>query len=459
MTIENNDPVIAAARRTVDEYRMLDGAKGVLVAVSGGSDSMCLLHVMRLLLQDTGITLGAVHVNHMIRGKAADSDEEFVKNACMELGIPCSCYRRDVPAVSAQTSESEEECGRRLRYEIFTCAPQDHVVAVAHNMNDSAETVLFNLARGTGMKGLGGIPPVRDRIIRPLIDVSKDDILSFCERYGIGYVTDATNDDTNISRNRIRHAVIPQLTKINPAAIENIARCSKLVRNENELLEDLARELLDSAVVSGKLMTDALQRAHPVLRSKALRLFLTDNGVRTAEYRHIDFISDNTGKDFSITLPGGRILNGNKDLISFVDSDPIPCAPRETVIDTLPFETCFLSYKITVSALDSLPQGDANGTTEYYADLDKTDFPLSLTGRRDGDSLKTSARSHTKSFKKLCGERKIGARERSGLPVIRNGDGVPIVIHPFGTDLRFRADATSKNILRISIGGCKDEQA
>ncbi|MCM1544504.1 MAG: tRNA lysidine(34) synthetase TilS, partial [Ruminococcus sp.] len=169
---------------TIEKYDMLTNVKSVVVGVSGGADSICLLHFLSKIREKYGIVLSAVHINHNIRGEEAKRDENFVRCFCNSLGIECHVFSIDVPKLAKDLSLSEEECGRKVRYECFNKINAD-AVAVAHTLSDSIETVIFNLTRGTGLKGVCGIPPVRDNIIRPLIEITRDEVEEYCEMIGL----------------------------------------------------------------------------------------------------------------------------------------------------------------------------------------------------------------------------------------------------------------------------------
>ena len=174
----------------------------VVAAVSGGSDSMAMLTALNMLKAEYGFTLCAAHVNHCLRGNDADSDEAFVCEKCREMGVELYVKKADVRRLAAEKGIGLEECGRQVRYEFFESLGDDVIIATAHNLSDKTETFLFNFSRGSALRGLCSIPAVRGNVVRPLIDCSKAEILEFCEKNGIEYVTDATNSDVDYSRNR-----------------------------------------------------------------------------------------------------------------------------------------------------------------------------------------------------------------------------------------------------------------
>ncbi len=223
----------------------------ITVGFSGGSDSMALLHT---LAECVGADkLCAVHVNHGIRGNEADCDEAFCKSVCEKLGVDFVPIHVDIPTVSKEEKTGLEECARKYRYRAFFDVSKQkniHVIATAHNARDNAEAVLFNLCRGTGVKGISGIPVKRYEegflIIRPIIKADKADILQYLEKNNLSYVTDATNDDTDYTRNYIRHEILPRLSRVNTAFIENISNFSDILSNTDEYISEKADQFIKS---------------------------------------------------------------------------------------------------------------------------------------------------------------------------------------------------------------------
>ena len=222
----------------------------ITVGFSGGSDSMALLHT---LAECVGADkLCAVHVNHGIRGKDADDDEAFCKSVCKKLGVDFTSVHLDIPTVSNEEKTGLEECARKYRYRAFFDVSKQkniRVIATAHNANDNAEAVLFNLCRGTGVKGISGIPVKRYEegflIIRPIIKADKADILDYLEKNNLSYVTDGTNDDTDYTRNYIRHEILPRLARINTAFVENISNFSDILSWTDEYISERSDEFLE----------------------------------------------------------------------------------------------------------------------------------------------------------------------------------------------------------------------
>lgn len=235
---------------TIKEYRMLEPGSRVIAALSGGADSVCLLAVLLELKKEWNLDIRAVHVHHGLRGAEADRDAEFAKNLCERYSVPIHIIRADVRKIAEEKGLSEEEAGRMVRYESFEREAESWEagngvrIAVAHHAGDQAETILHNLFRGSGLAGLKGIPYVRGRIIRPLLDVEKDEILKWLKERGLDFVQDSTNASGDYTRNRIRRELLPEIeSKVNAGAAGNILRMGKMAAMADSYLqkEALAR--------------------------------------------------------------------------------------------------------------------------------------------------------------------------------------------------------------------------
>ena len=222
----------------MDNSLLSPGTK-VIVGVSGGADSVCLLRILLELKEVLALDVRCVHIEHGIRGEESRRDMDFVKCLCQELNVPLKIYEFDIPKRAAQTGMTVEEAGRYARYEAFNTeleACGADVIAVAHHLNDQAETVLFNMSRGSGLKGVSGMAPVNGRIIRPLLAVTREQIEEYLSKLGQEYCTDSTNKDVVYSRNGIRQLVLPELERIVTGASEHIARAADEIREADEYI-------------------------------------------------------------------------------------------------------------------------------------------------------------------------------------------------------------------------------
>ena len=258
-------------RPFMERWGMLPPSGGtMLVAVSGGRDSVCLLHYLATMPRD--FSVAAAHLDHGQR-PTAGRDVAFVRQLCRELDVPLTVEQADVPALARQRGVGLEEAGRMARYGFFRRTADSlgaQRIATAHHAADQAETVLLNLVRGTGMQGLAGIPPVRGRIVRPLLETSRDDIETYLKTHGLSHVEDETNRDTSLGRNRLRREVMPRLAELHDGAAANICRTAELLRQEDAFLDSLAVDYLPQEGLTAS--RERLRSAPEVLRLRALRL-------------------------------------------------------------------------------------------------------------------------------------------------------------------------------------------
>ena len=208
---------------TITEYGMVSPDIRIVVGVSGGADSIALLHYLHTHFPDSVV---AAHVNHCLRGAESERDEQFVYSFCKERRIPLFVCREEVAVLAKEQKQSIEDCGRAVRYDFFHSLLKSDTdrIATAHTLSDTAETVLFHLARGSGVKGLAGIPPVRGQIIRPLISITREEVEQYCQHYGLSYVEDSTNASLEYTRNRIRHRVIPAMAEVHPVKYNGLSK-------------------------------------------------------------------------------------------------------------------------------------------------------------------------------------------------------------------------------------------
>ena len=389
----------------MERWGMLPPEGGVLLcAVSGGRDSVCLLHYLAAIAPQRGFTVAAGHLNHQMRPEAR-RDEDFVRELCRTLGVAFYTEAAPVYETAARWGLGVEETGRRLRYE-FLFRTADAIgadrIATAHHAQDQAETVLLNLLRGTGPEGLGGIPPVRGRIVRPLLQTSRAEIEDYLQENGLSHVEDSTNEDTHYARNRLRRELWPQLETINPALTKAIGRTAEILRRENDYLDTLAAERLppEGAAVE----TAALLAAPEALRPRMVRLLLDrmPTGKKDVGAVHIEAV---------LTLAAGG--GGTLDLPAGLRAVCRKGRLRLTVREEAPLE------KILV-------QG-RNVWGQYEITL-RGGREQSVTVRVWRGSDRIGAERGSRSVKRLLADAGIAAEERRGAPVVCV-DGVPRAVY------------------------------
>lgn len=244
--------MINKIKQYINKYNMLEKGDQIIVGVSGGADSVCLFHVLSELSESYGITLFVVHVNHGIRGKEADRDEAFVRSLCKERGVSFTAVLKDIPLIAKTQGLSLEEAGRITRYEVFNQylnAYKCNKVAIAHNKNDNAETILFNLFRGSALTGLTGINPVRGNIIRPLLCLERQEIEAFLSNRSAGYLDDSTNFTLDYTRNKIRHGILKSASEVNNQAVAHISGAGDSLMETYEFIEKITLKAMDRVLV------------------------------------------------------------------------------------------------------------------------------------------------------------------------------------------------------------------
>ena len=380
----------------------------VVCAVSGGADSVALLFGLYLLKEKLGIRLSAAHFNHNLRGEESDGDEAFVREFCHRYDIELFVGSGRVTA----GKKGLEAAAREARYGFFESLPGK--IATAHTADDNAETVLLHLVRGTGLKGLGAIAPQRDRIIRPMLSITRQEVQAFLEEYHLGFREDSSNSTDQFLRNRLRHHVMPLLKQENPRLAENLSAMALRLRQDEHALSDLSQTEPE---------VEALRAMPPALRSRALERFLKENGVKEPEAAHIaqaEALVFSEKPSAFARFPGGVMVSRRYGLLVAQRE----LATLEAVCLTCPGKAEFGAYTILCEPAAEME----NSATVFTVDAEGA---LTVRPRRTGDALRLS--SGTKTLKKLFIDRKIPAADRDHIPVITDERGV-LAVYGIGAD-------------------------
>ena len=399
---------------------MLPVGGTVIAAVSGGADSVCLLHILHRLSAEVGFTLHAVHFNHQIRGAEADRDQEFVRKMCVELGVPCHIGSENVPEYAQSHGIGHEDAGRVLRYAFFDkIADQIGAdrVATAHNGDDNCETVLMNMTRGAGLRGLCGIPPVRGRIVRPLLTVSRSEIEQYLIDNNLPHVEDSTNSHDDYTRNRIRHQVMPVLRGINPDFVSKICEMTQLLSLDRDYLEAKAAKLLHG----GTLSVSELRQSPEPIAARAVRM-MCPHTPSVAQTEDILTLVRGERPSGEVYLTGGRAVR-EYDVLRFDDSKTSEKLTDFAIFDGLVRDIPEIG--MTVRCRESVCDKIIYKSLNLF--LFKTDGlcgTITVGSRREGDRITLAGRNVTKSVKKLMIEEKIPLSRRELVPVLRDDRGV-----------------------------------
>ena len=395
------------------EYAMITPGDRIICAVSGGADSMALLWSMYLLKEKLEIELAAAHFNHHLRGEESDADEAFVREFCQRFEIPLY-----VGGAQVQPGKKGlEAAAREARYAFFATLPGK--IATAHTADDNAETVLMHLVRGTGLKGLGGIAPVTASLIRPMLAVTRQDVLELLQEYAIRYRTDSSNQTDAFLRNRLRHHVMPLLQEENPRLAENLSAMALDLREEEAALTSLSQTGEEKTVSQLTQMPQALRRRY-------LQALLQNSGVREPERSHIALAEALVFSDkpsARACFPGNVILERRYDrLCAVCDAQlPVPVAVQCPGVTDLP------DWGLR---LVCTPATQNENTPECFTVA--CDGPVWVRPRMSGDAISLSG--GTKSLKKLFIDRKIPASLRHMVPVLADETAV-LGVYGIGANL------------------------
>lgn len=395
------------------ENQMEDMYSGAILGFSGGADSSALLH----LLKDKTKNLVCVHINHMIRGDEANRDEAFARDICQKYGVRLLTYKVDVPAISKERKKGLEETAREIRYEIFNSllekSPEYKCIVTAHNLDDSLETVIFNFARGTGPRGLIGIMPRQGKLYRPLVAASKREILEYCEKNNIPYVTDSTNSDTAYTRNHIRHNIIPALEKINPDVLGASKRLSSILTSDEEYFNKLCDKVIEENKIENKIDLTLLNSLE---RSVASRLFAKILGAPIDYCSVVSCIElAKKGEAGSLlNLPNGISFKIERGYAHFLKTSDLK--EQSYKIELKNGLNTIEQISMVIAVNDSTEPEGYTLNCELSLDAQKIKAPLYARQKMDGDTIKSG--KMTKKLKKLFVDKHIPSHLRTKIPVI-----------------------------------------
>lgn len=414
----------------MEQWDMLPPRGGtILCALSGGRDSVCLTHYLKELSKERDFTVAAAHFNHQMR-PTAERDEGFVKRLCEEWKIPLYTGRGDVHAAAKDNGWSGEEAARRLRYD-FLEKTADEIgaqrIATAHHLEDQAETVLLNLLRGAGPEGLGGIPPVRGRLVRPLLQTPRCEVETYLAQQKLSYVDDETNDEACFTRNRLRLQVWPELEQLHPGGAEHIARTAQLLRRENDFLNALAAEYLPDE--GTEVSCEALKQAPEVLRPRMMRLLLERTAAGRKDFGtvHYEMLVHLVESDGVLDLPGGVRAVCRQGILRLEQKRPVP--EEKTLQEQIDWGDYTIRCR---KRTGNFPEKEDT----ILLNCGKINQSIQVRSFDSGDRLTLPGTRGSRSVKRLLAERGIPPEKRQQIPVFCMGE-CPIAVYGVGTDVKF----------------------
>lgn len=415
--------------QTIKKFNMLSNGDNVLLAVSGGADSMLMLNYFVNNEKELGVSIKVAHIEHGIRGQASIDDALFVKCFCENNGIEYHQLNIDAVNEAKESRLGVEEYSRNKRYEFFDTIKCDKI-ATAHNLTDNIETITFRAVRGSGLKGICGIPAVRGKIIRPLIELSSSEIRSYCDNNNIEYRVDLSNLDSNYSRNKIRNKVMPKLMEINPN-FEN--KISALINDVNEVydfVESFADENYKLALEDDKLNKEYLSKLPSVIVKEILIKYFESHSI-SLDRLHIEEVNKLLHKTGKYQIEGYSFAVSDQKYLRYANFQPS--------------DIC-LDYDYQILNINEFIATNV----DFYFDYDKITGKLFFRKRQEGDCITPANRNCSKSLKKLFNELKIPVEKRDAVPIICDDLGA-VAIFGYCVDERVKLDSTTKNVITFKF--------
>lgn len=477
--------LMKAVKATIIKHSMIKSGDAVLAAVSGGADSIALLHILLKYSPEFDLRLGIAHVNHGLRGAQSDRDAEFVECVAKNLNLPCFSKKTDVKEFSIHHKLSTEEAGRILRHKFLNETAREHgfdKIALGHQKDDMAETVLINILRGSGPQGISGIPPKRDMFIRPLINISRSDIEYFLQSENIAHISDSSNMDPQFLRNRIRHSLIPLLaSEYNSEIVANLSRTAEIIRDEQTWLDSVIDPLFQEIQLPGdnsniRLLIPELKKIPTAAARRIIRkaVFKVKGNLHGVGFMHMDAILElinSENKTFQLDFPGpvrikckndtleivrrknkGRIKNHTRQngvqqtWFEYIITNPQTVFVRET--DQLIHLTELSSRE--VSWLKKSNSYAVTDPKEAYMDMVSLCYPLLVRSFRPGDRFRPLGLSGFQKLKKFFINNKVPFSHRKNIPILECS-GKIIWIAGYRIDDSVKIKSSTQKVLKARL--------
>lgn len=475
----------------VGKWQMIKKNERILVGVSGGADSVCLIHMLVQMKEEMGAELVIVHVHHMLRGETADEDCKFVENLAKSYGLPFYLVKKDVKREAARQRISEEEAGRNIRYGAFYEIAEKTKctkIAVAHHMDDQAETLLFHLFRGAGLRGLCGMMPVREMIIRPLLCLSRREILSYLAQNNIPFQTDETNEEDNYSRNIIRHHILPfAKEQINSRAVEHAAEAAGHLQEVQEYVDGMVQAAYEAAVRGDCIMLEVFSGYGPFIQKQVIRKILGNlaGSLKDIESVHVEKVLQLCGMENGkyIMLPYGLAAARQYGKVRIFHGD-MENVPGGTCIlcigtgDDTPPVTCYytqenMTYQVTISVVTD--ENRVEGIRKAFLrpgvqiseemkknctkcmDCGKINNTLFLRFPQEGDYMQIHRGGNTKKLNRIFIDEKVPFHNRGKTPVLADGSHILWIAGLGRISEAYKVTEDTKKVLVCEWTACGDD--
>jgi tRNA(Ile)-lysidine synthase len=446
--------------KTIKKHSMLSGKETVVIGLSGGPDSVCLLHVLNYLKDMFMLNLHALYIDHGLRVKETPAEIDFCRRLCENLTVPFIKKTINVNTYVKEQKLNKQEAARELRYITFEETANEinaHKIALGHTADDQAETLLMRLLRGSGLTGLSGIPPVRKNIIRPLIEIGREEIEQFLDKEKIEFIIDSSNLRETYLRNKIRRSILPILKELNPGIIETLSNTALIFRDEERYFDIIVKKIL---VEITKMKTDEtiklsltpLEVMDKVLIRRVLRGAIDETkGLRGISFLHIEDIIElikNGQSGDRLYLPKGLRVIKEYELLTLT-SEITQRLNSYTLM--VPGEVFLKESKAVLRAsLSNAVDNYGDGKNSLVFDADKTENLLTIRARENGDSFYPSGFGKRKKLQDFFVDEKITRDERDSIPIVVSGNDI-VWVAGFRGDERFIVSQGTKRFLKLEL--------
>ncbi len=431
--------------KTIQENNLINKGDSIVIGLSGGADSVFLALILNEIKDDFNLKLKAVHINHQLRGDEANRDMLFCENLCKQLEIEFVCFNVDVKSQAKEQNKGIEEMAREIRYECFKAECENGKIATAHNLDDLAETLIFNITRGSGVLGLGSIPIKRDNIIRPILYVSREEIEQYLEKIGQDFVVDSTNLTDEYSRNKIRHNVIPVLKEINPNFLQSVKRLTENAKMQSDFIDETVEGLFENDVSAEEILNQP-----KAIIFEFVKKLLSKNNINADNFHINECVN---------TLESGGRCQLPKDFLFSVKNNKITIAKnKKENIESfeIPFElsvkTPYNKYNAKIISIEEFNKNNQNVYNLFLksaVDYDKIQNSAKYRNRLPGDKIYLKGRKVNKLLKTVYNELKIPSEVRDYLAVLTDGEKI-VWAEGVGVNADYAVDKNTKKVLVLS---------